>query len=75
MAPAVPTLLVPRGKPGPGLLPTWEHAPLLDDYVRLPMPIDAIILRIQALLLEAGFALPQRSDSVGALDESGGTLV
>jgi MinD-like ATPase involved in chromosome partitioning or flagellar assembly len=68
-APAVPTLLVLRGKLGPGVLPTWEHAPLLDDYVRLPMPLDAIMLRIQALLLQAGFALPQRSDTGGAADD------
>jgi MinD-like ATPase involved in chromosome partitioning or flagellar assembly len=73
-APAVPTLMVLRGKPGPGVLPTWEHAPLLDDYVRLPMPIDAIMLRIQALLLQAGFSLPQRPDSGGHTEESGGTL-
>jgi pilus assembly protein CpaE len=73
-APAVPTLLVLRGKPGPGVLPTWEHAPLLDDYVRLPMPIDAIMLRIQALLLQAGFALPQRPEVIGTADESGQSL-
>jgi MinD-like ATPase involved in chromosome partitioning or flagellar assembly len=68
-APAVPTLLVLRGKPGPGVLPTWEHAPLLDDYVRLPMPIDAIMLRIQALLLQAGFALPQRTEIIGQSED------
>ncbi|HEY7062979.1 MAG TPA: AAA family ATPase [Chloroflexota bacterium] len=72
-APGVPTLLALRGKLGPGVLPTWEAAPHLDDYVRLPMPVDALLLRIQALLVQAGFSLPVRYDG-GTPDESGRSL-
>jgi MinD-like ATPase involved in chromosome partitioning or flagellar assembly len=64
-APAVPTLIVLHGEPtGPS--PIWATTPNTDDYARLPMPLAALQLRVQALLLHAGLPLPPPETSSAA---------
>ncbi len=67
--PSVPTLLVLHGQSGPALVPSGEQAPTLDDYVRMPMPLGALQLRVQALLLHAGLPLPPRQDGATPMGE------
>jgi pilus assembly protein CpaE len=54
--PPVPTLMLLTE--GPGAPPVPRDGSTLDDYARMPARIDELALRIQALVLRAGLALP-----------------
>jgi pilus assembly protein CpaE len=54
--PPVPTLLLLSE--GPGQPPMPRETAAQDDYARMPARTDELVLRIQALVLRAGMALP-----------------
>src|SRR5205085_7713477 len=54
--PPVPTLMLLTE--GPGAPPVPRDGSALDDYARMPARTDELVLRIQALVLRAGLALP-----------------
>ncbi|HEY7065331.1 MAG TPA: AAA family ATPase [Chloroflexota bacterium] len=57
--PPVPTLLLLTE--GPGSPPVPRDGSALDDYARMPARTDELVLRVQALVLRAGLALPAAS--------------
>ncbi len=58
--PAVPTLVL-LAENAPPLSPAPpDAAPSLDDYARLPAPLEELVLRVQALVVRAGLSLPDQ---------------
>jgi pilus assembly protein CpaE len=62
--PPVPTLMLLTE--GPGAPPVPRDGSALDDYARMPARLDELVLRVQALVLRAGLALPEAPVSASA---------